>query len=362
MTGTFWRGKRVFLTGHTGFKGAWLAVWLRRLGAEVSGFALPPATDPSLFALAQVASQMDSSSMGDIRDRQAVADAMRSARPDIVLHLAAQALVRRSYHDPVETYSSNMMGTVHVLDAVRQAPSAKVVVIITTDKVYRNDESFWPYREDDRLGGHDPYSASKAACEIVVESYRGAFLGSSDVRVATARAGNVIGGGDWATDRLLPDAIKAWSAGRTLAIRNPRAVRPWQHVLEPLHGYLTLAERLWSQPDLATSFNFGPDRVDCVDVGGVIRLAASMFGSAEVALAHEADAPRETARLTLDNSKARELLGIQPVWHLATALERTVSWYAEQQRGSEARALCLRDIDAFEAALGAAIAKVPHAI
>lgn len=361
MTGTFWRGKKVFLTGHTGFKGAWLALWLRRLGAEVTGFALAPSTDPNLFMLAGI-EDSTRSVIGDIRDRQGLADAMATARPDIVFHLAAQALVRTSYRDPVANYATNVMGTVHVLDALRDVDSVKVAVAVTTDKVYRNDESFWAFRESDMLGGHDPYSASKAACEVVVESYRAAFLAARDVRVASARAGNVIGGGDWAQDRLLPDAIRAWSNGRRLEIRNPHAVRPWQHVLEPLNGYMTLAERLWSQPELATSFNFGPDRTDCVAVSSVIERARVGFGDADVALSREADAPRESAFLTLDNGKARALLGVRPVWPLATAVDRTVSWYVAQRRGEDARSLCLRDIEAFEAAAKAGHSKEYDAI
>lgn len=361
MTRTFWRGKRVFLTGHTGFKGAWLALWLGGLGAEVSGFALPPATDPNLFSLADVEG-CTSSHTGDIRDRQALFEAMRAAQPEIVLHLAAQALVRTSYRDPVATWSTNTMGTVHLLDAIRQLESVKVAVVITTDKVYRNDESFWAFREDDMLGGHDPYSASKAACEVVVESYRAAFLRDRDVRVATARAGNVIGGGDWAPDRLIPDAMRAWSSGRDLEVRRPGAVRPWQHVLEPLHGYLTLAERLWSQPELATSFNFGPDRADCVSVGAIVQRARAYFGQAKVSLSQETGAPKESARLTLDNGKARMLLGLAPVWPLSTALDRTVSWYISQLRGEDARSLCLRDIEGFEADLARQASGELHAL
>lgn len=350
MMRSFWRGKKVFLTGHTGFKGAWLALWLHDAGAKVFGFSLSPATAPNLFTLACI-EQGISSRIGDIRDRQVLLEAMTAAQPDIVLHLAAQAVVRASYRDPVETYSTNFMGTVHVLDNIRFVESVKVAVAITTDKVYRNDESIWPYREDDVLGGHDPYSASKAACEVAIEGYRSAFLRGRDVRVASARAGNVIGGGDWAADRLIPDGMRAWCAGRTLEIRNPSAIRPWQHVLEPLHGYLTLAERLWSEPALASSFNFGPDPADCVPVSSVIQRARGAFTNAEVALGRESNALCESGRLALDNSKARALLGVEPVWPLATALDRTVSWYVAQHRGEDARSLCLSDIQAFEAAL-----------
>lgn len=361
MTGSFWSGKKVFLTGHTGFKGAWLALWLNARGAKVVGYALPPATDPSLFALARIAEVMTSLT-GDLRDRAALSAALREAQPDIVFHLAAQALVRASYRDPVDTYATNVMGTVHVLDAIREVDSVKVMVVVTTDKVYRNDESLRAFREDDKLGGHDPYSASKAACEILVESYRTAFLERLGVRVASARAGNVVGGGDWAQDRLIPDAIRAWSNGLDLEIRNPGAVRPWQHVLEPLHGYMTLAERLWSRPDLTTTFNFGPDRSDCVPVADVVERARERFGNARVTSSREVNAPKESGRLTLDNSKARALLGVEPVWSLATTLERTISWYVAQRRGGDARSLCMADIDAYESDMAARATGGSHAL
>ncbi len=254
---SFWRGKRVLLTGHTGFKGAWLALWLRRLGAEVTGVALPPADEPSLFTLADVGGLCDSH-LQDIRDAARLAAVVKAARPQILLHLAAQALVRASYRDPVGTFATNAMGTAHVLDALRGLDGARVAVMVTTDKVYRNLEQAVPFRETDELGGHDPYSASKAAAEVVIASYRDAFLSEQGVAVASARAGNVIGGGDWSEDRLLPDAVRAWQAGEALHVRRPAAIRPWQHVLEPLAGYLILAETLWDRPALAGAYNFGP--------------------------------------------------------------------------------------------------------
>ncbi len=238
MSTAFWHGKRVLVTGHTGFKGGWLVLWLRQLGATVCGTALPPATNPNLFELARVAEGIDSH-FCDIRDSEHLAALVRACRPDIVLHLAAQPLVRASYRDPLGTFSSNIMGTAHVLDALRGLDSVRVALMVTTDKVYRNLEQPYPYREDDALGGHDPYSASKAASEIVIASYRDAFLREQGVAVASARAGNVIGGGDWSEDRLIPDAVRAWQADEILEIRRPQAIRPWQHVLEPLHGYLT---------------------------------------------------------------------------------------------------------------------------
>jgi CDP-glucose 4,6-dehydratase len=268
----FWRGKRVLLTGHTGFKGAWLALWLQRLGAQVTGVALPPATEPNLFTLARVEQGVETH-FCDIRSAQALALRVRAARPEVVLHLAAQALVRPGYAAPLDTFATNVMGTAHLLDALRGLPEVRVAVVVTTDKVYRNREWAYPYREDDQLGGHDPYSASKAATELVTASYRDSFLAAQGVAVATARAGNVIGGGDWAQDRLLPDAVRAWGAGETLHIRRPHATRPWQHVLEPLAAYLRLAQRLWEQPGLAGAYNFGPLPHEAASVKHVIELA-----------------------------------------------------------------------------------------
>ena len=256
----FWRGKSVLITGHTGFKGAWLTLWLAQLGARVTGVALPPATSPNLFTEAKVEALCDSH-VCDVRDAAAFLDRIKASRPEIVFHLAAQPLVRASYREPLATFETNAMGTAYLLDAVRQIDSVRVVVIVTTDKVYRNVETLQPYREDDPLGGRDPYSASKAASEIIAASYRASFLAVRNVAVATARSGNVIGGGDWSDDRLIPDAIRAWDAGRALVIRHPEAVRPWQHVLEPLAGYMILASKLWERPSLADAYNFGPTRV-----------------------------------------------------------------------------------------------------
>lgn len=273
---SFWRGKRVLLTGHTGFKGAWLALWLQRLGAQVTGLALAPATTPALFTLAGVAQGMDSH-VCDVRDAAAVAARVRAAQPDVLLHLAAQALVRPGYAAPLDTFATNVMGTAHVLDALRGLDSVRVAVVVTTDKVYRNREWAYPYREDDALGGHDPYSASKAASELVAASYRDSFLAVQGVAVATARAGNVIGGGDWAEDRLIPDAVRAWEQGATLHIRHPQATRPWQHVLEPLAAYLRLAEVLWQRPQRAGAYNFGPLPHEAATVQHVIELASGAY-------------------------------------------------------------------------------------
>ena len=254
----FFRGKKVLLTGHTGFKGSWLVLWLHRLGARVAGVSLPPNTLPNLFSLVGI-EDLCESHLCDIRDCAALNAVIRQIEPEIVFHLAAQPLVRASYLDPVETIATNVMGTAHVLDALRGLESTRVAVMVTTDKVYREKQPPRPYRENDALGGHDPYSASKAASEIVIGSYRSAFLAEQGVAIASARAGNVIGGGDWSADRLIPDAVRAWQKGQTLEVRRPDAIRPWQHVLEPLAGYLTLAEKIWRQPALAGAYNFGPE-------------------------------------------------------------------------------------------------------
>jgi CDP-glucose 4,6-dehydratase len=345
----FWRGKRVLLTGHTGFKGSWLALWLQRLGAQVTGIALPPATVPSLFALARVADGMDSHAC-DVRDAGATAALVQAARPDIVLHLAAQALVRASYTAPLDTYATNVMGTAHVLDALRGLPGVRVALVVTTDKVYRNREWIYPYREDDALGGHDPYSASKAAAEIVAASYRDAFLSAQGVALATARAGNVIGGGDWAPERLLPDAAAAWSAGQTLVLRNPHATRPWQHVLEPLAAYLRLAELLWEDASKAGAYNFGPAPHEAATVGRVIEIAQGAYPEAAVHYQSDVKHPHEAGLLALDTALARSRLGVVPCWALPEAVGRTMAWYREFHAGASARTLCLSDLGAYEAA------------
>ena len=342
----FWAGRRVLITGHTGFKGAWLALWLEQLGADVLGVALPPATQPSLFALARVESGMQSRFL-DIRDGAALAEAMRSFAPEIVLHLAAQALVRAGYRDPVDTFATNVMGTVNVLEAMRGLASVRVAVLITTDKVYQNREWPYPYREDDPLGGHDPYSASKAAAELVIASYRDAYLREQGVAVASARAGNVIGGGDWAEDRLIPDAVRAWQNNAVLQVRRPHAVRPWQHVLEPLYAYLRLAQRLWQMPELADAYNFGPHPHAAATVRQVVELARQSYGWGEVCYDATPGGPHEAGYLALETAKARRVLGIAPRWTLAEAIQHTMAWYRAWREGADARALCLADIDAY---------------
>lgn len=345
----FWRNKRVLLTGHTGFKGGWLAIWLHRLGARVTGVSLPPSTEPNLFTLTKIA-QLCASHFCDIRDQGSLTKLIRSAQPDIVFHLAAQPLVRASYREPVETFSTNFMGTIHVLESLRGLDSIKATVMVTTDKVYRNHEWPWPYREADALGGHDPYSASKAACEIAIASYRDAYLREQGVAVASARAGNVIGGGDWSEDRLIPDAVRAWQAGKTLEIRQPCATRPWQHVLEPLAGYLILAEKICRNPEKAGAYNFGPDTHEAATVRHVIELARTAYGSGDVRYGDATQGPHEAGWLTLEIARARSELGYQPRWTLQESVQRGIQWYRARHQGEPALSLCELDIKAFEAA------------
>jgi len=345
---TFWRGKRVLLTGHTGFKGAWLAIWLHRLGAEVVGVSLPPDGVPNLFSMANV-DHICKSHMCDIRESASLAGIIKIASPQIVFHLAAQSLVRTSYRDPLGTFSTNVMGTASVLDALRGLDSVRVAVLVTTDKVYRNNEWHLPYREDDVLGGHDPYSASKGASELVIASYRDAFLMEQGVAVASARAGNVIGGGDWAHDRLIPDAVRAWEVGSPLEVRRPQAVRPWQHVLEPLSGYLTLARTLWDRPDLNGAYNFGPEASEAVTVGQVVALARQAYGKGEVRYSVDTEGLHEAGLLSLEVAKARTFLGVRPRWSLSESVRRTLEWYRANQLGQAAAALCEAEIDAYEA-------------
>ncbi len=344
----FWAGKRVLVTGHTGFKGGWLSLWLQKLGAEVHGYALNPPTEPNLCTVAGVAQGMAASTIADIRDAARMAEAMRAAKPDIVFHLAAQPLVRFSYAEPAETYSTNVMGTVSLLEAIRQTASVKAVVNITSDKCYENREWLWPYREDEALGGHDPYSSSKACAEIVTAAYRRSFLDAAGVGLASARAGNVIGGGDWAADRLLPDFFRALDAGKPLVIRSPNAVRPWQHVLEPLSGYLALAERLFADRQaFAEGWNFGPADQDARPVSWIVEQLTAARAGASWQLDRNPQL-HEANYLKLDSSKARARLGWQPRWDLQTALARTVEWHDGWRGGRDMRALTLSQIAAYE--------------
>lgn len=344
----FWRGKRVLVTGHSGFKGSWLLIWLHRLGAEVTGISLPPHTTPSLFTLA-AADRLCRSHFCDIRDVRGLGELIKDSRPEIVFHLAAQALVRVSYREPLATFATNVMGTANILNALRGVDTVRAAVIVTTDKVYRNHEWPWPYRESDALGGHDPYSASKAASEIVIESFRDAFLRAQGVAVASARAGNVIGGGDWSEDRLIPDAVRAWQAGRALEVRRPQAVRPWQHVLEPLEGYLSLAEKLWQHPELSGAYNFGPNTSEAATVREVVELARAAYGLGDVCFGDGSEGPHEAAWLALEVAKARALLGSIARWSLGEAINRTMTWYRAQHDRGDAQALCQAEIADYEA-------------
>lgn len=350
----FWRGKRVFLTGHTGFKGSWMSLWLQQMGAELTGFALAPPTDPALFEQAAVAAGM-TSVIGDIRDGDALGAAMAAAEPEIVIHMAAQPLVRASYDDPVGTYATNVMGTVHLLEGVRRARACRAGVIVTTDKCYENREWAWGYREDEAMGGHDPYSNSKGCAELVTSAYRRSFFGAEGAAaIGSGRAGNVIGGGDWATDRLIPDILRAVAAGEPVLIRNPLAIRPWQHVLEPVAGYLVLAQALWERGDAAaTAWNFGPRDDDARPVQWIVERMCALWGDG-AGWTHDASVqPHEARYLKLDISRAAEGLRWQPAWRLEEALERIVAWHRAWIAGGDMRAHCVAEIDAYAAAAAA---------
>jgi CDP-glucose 4,6-dehydratase len=348
----FWHGKRVFLTGHTGFKGAWLALWLQSVGAQVRGYALAPPTQPNLFTLARVAEGMDSV-LGDIRDFETLRSRMAEFQPEVLIHLAAQPLVRYSYANPLETYATNVMGTVHVMEAMRQVGGLRAAVMITSDKCYENREWIWGYRENEPMGGHDPYSNSKGCAELAIGAYRSSYFnpanhGSHGVALASARAGNVIGGGDWAADRLIPDIIAAFRAGRPVVIRNPGAVRPWQHVLEPLDAYLVLAEHLWRHgPEFAEAWNFGPNDEDAKPVQWIVEQLVQRWGEGASWMLDDAEHPHEAHSLKLDCSKARTRLNWVPRWQLSTALDHIVDWYKALETGEDMRALSLGQIEKY---------------
>lgn len=353
MTFDFWRGKRVFVTGHTGFKGSWLSLWLQQMGADVVGYALAPPTKPSLFEVARVGEGMHSI-IADIRDLPTLTTAIAEHRPEIVFHLAAQPLVRLSYEQPVETYATNVMGTVHVLEAVRQTGGVRAVVNITTDKCYENREWVWGYRENEPMGGYDPYSNSKGCAELVTAAYRTSFFNSANhvkhgVALASARAGNVIGGGDWAKDRLIPDIMAAFFEQRPVVIRNPQAIRPWQHVLEPLSGYLMLAERLWAEgPAFAEGWNFGPNEEDTRPVEWIVKHLAGTWGKGATWSIDGGNHPHEASYLKLDISKARSRLDWHPRWDLEISLRHIVDWNLAYRRGGNMRDLTLKQIAEYE--------------
>ena len=340
-----WRGRRVLVTGHTGFKGGWLSLWLHRLGAEVAGLSLPPPTDPSFFEQTRL-DELVGHHLGDIRDFGTVERVMEDVRPEIVFHLAAQPLVRYSYNHPVETYATNIMGTVHVLEAARQAGGVKAVVCITTDKCYENREWVWPYRESDPMGGYDPYSSSKGAAELVISGYRRSY--PEGPGLASVRAGNVIGGGDWALDRLVPDIVRAMLRGEPVQVRHPGSIRPWQHVLEALGGYLVIAERLIEGDDrVATAFNFGPTDDDTQPVSWVVEHMLQAWGGGEW-VKPEGPQPHEATLLRLDCSKARAELGWRPRLRLEEALDKVVEWHKSVADGGDARAISLAQIDDYQ--------------
>ena len=348
MNQAFWRGRRVFITGHTGFKGGWLALWLEHLGAEITGFSLPPATDPNLFTAACVGRNLRSL-IGDVREPAALCEALAGSNAEIVFHCAAQSLVRASYESPVETFATNVMGTVHMLEAMRAVHTVRAAVIVTSDKCYEEGAFGRPYRECDPLGGRDPYSSSKACAELVASAYRASFFkGVDTAAIATTRAGNVLGGGDWAPDRLVPDVVRACAAGEAVKIRYPHAVRPWQHVLEPLHGYLQLAESLLSRSDLRDAWNFGPSDDDMKPVSEVVGSLVRRWGPGARWVVDDEAHPREAPALRLDSSRARQELGWRPRLSLETALDWTVEWYKTHLESPDrARAITLDQIKRY---------------
>ena len=347
LPASFWQGKRVFLTGHTGFKGSWLSLYLHRLGAVIYGFSLDPPTQPSLFAAARVGEVLAVDGRGNIRDAAGLETAMQAAQPEIVIHMAAQALVRQSYAAPVATYLDNVIGTANVLEAVRHTPGVRAVVVITTDKCYENHEWCWGYRENDALGGYDPYSSSKACAELVTAAYRQSFLAAQGAAVATVRAGNVIGGGDWAEDRLVPDCLRAIAAGQPMLVRNPAATRPWQHVLEPLTGYLLLAERLYAEGAVwAEAWNFGPPDTGILRVSELVqRLCGRLQGRYEV---RPDDGPHEAGLLRLDSSKARARLGWSTQLSIDECLDSIAAWHTVWQTGEDMQQVTLAQIGSYQ--------------
>jgi len=351
---SFWKGKRVFLTGHTGFKGGWLSLWLSSMGAKVTGYALAPNTTPNFFDVVKIDNEIDQSYIADIRDLEKIKNAMIEAQPEIVIHMAAQALVRNSYVNPVETYTTNVMGTVHVLESIRALNSIRAVVIVTSDKCYENKEWTWGYRENEAMGGYDPYSNSKGCAELVTSAYRQSYFAPEKytqhkVAIASARAGNVIGGGDWSKDRLIPDAIKAFEVNEVLVIRNPLATRPWQHVLEPLSGYLVLAQALYEQgAKFNGGWNFGPRDEDARSVQDVINSLIDHWGEPAAWKQDDAEQPHEARSLKLDISKARQFLQWSPKWGLDQAISYISQWHSQYQQNADMRKISLNQIQNYQ--------------
>ncbi|MGZ4799682.1 MAG: CDP-glucose 4,6-dehydratase [Acidimicrobiia bacterium] len=347
VIGSAWRGRRVLVTGHTGFKGAWLSLWLREMGAVAEGLALPPDTRPNL------ASQLDPGAdagpgIVDLLDAGGVARRVRDAEPEVVFHLAAQGLVPRAHEDPTTTYTTNVLGTVHLLEAIRKCPSVRAVVVVTSDKVYEPSAGGVPHTESDQLGGHEPYATSKAACELVVRAYRSSFFAIDGPAIATARAGNVIGGGDWAQDRVVPDVVRAWTTDEAVALRHPDAVRPWQHVLDPLHGYLMLAEKLLDDPESSpAALNFGPDPGGDCRVGDLVDRLVSILGAKPARRGTEASAAVETNVLRLSSARATEVLGWRPVLDLDDAIDWTATWYRAHRDGEDMRKISIAQIEEY---------------
>tara|TARA_Y100000385_G_C13089058_1_gene637826 strand:- start:908 stop:1978 length:1071 start_codon:yes stop_codon:yes gene_type:complete len=343
----FWKDKKVLLTGHSGFKGSWLTIWLNNLGAEVYGISLEPEkTEKNLFDDAKIKS-LCNNIFCDITEPKSIAAEIQNIKPDIVFHLAAQALVRDGYRDPYKTFNTNIMGTVNILQSLKNLSSVKVAVMVTTDKVYRNNEWIWPYREDDYLGGVDPYSSSKAASEMVIASYRDSVLKDQDISIASARAGNVIGGGDWSKERLIPDIIRAWNNGKKVKIRNPQATRPWQHVLDPLNGYLILAEKLWNDKNISGAYNFGPGSDGTNNVESIIKMASFFYGDGSISIDTDKDGYYEAGLLALDPSKSENILQVKCNFTTEEAVQMTISWYKNNNLGHDAYDLCMKDINNY---------------
>lgn len=344
----FWRGKRVLLTGHTGFKGSWLNLWLQLMGADLRGIALDPPTNPTLFDVACVAEGMEHRIV-DIRDFASVKAQFDEFKPEIVIHMAAQPLVRYSYQEPIQTYAVNIMGTVHVLEAARKVGSVRAVINVTTDKCYENQEWVWSYREDEPMGGHDPYSSSKGCSELVASAYRRSFFKQAGIALGSARAGNVIGGGDWSVDRLIPDILRAFEANIPVVIRNPNAIRPWQHVLEPLSGYLVLAQALYESGEkYSCGWNFGPNDEDAKPVQWIIEQMTSKWGRDATWTQDNGKNPHEANYLKLDISKAKSQLGWKPIWNIDQAIEKIVDWHKAWLSGADMRSLCEQQIASYQ--------------